>query len=282
MNFNRIILTLLAALLLPSLALAQTTRATFDVYKDFEDGNTASVLVTLDCNTGLPITQSQSISNSHDVNFVVEDFDSGTMDCWVTEEETTGYTSDASDCSWSGVNDGDENECTVYNSPDPVEITVYKDWVIDGTGGDQIDPYYDLVLVCDGQILGGNRCENTLVGSKSYNECYYGSDWYKVLYSGSYNGTSDEAYTADVVPYWDGGTECYVDETVYDSAVEVDASDCEDWGDITVEIAGAGDNECTVTNTVFFEGIPTLSQYGMAIMALLMLGVGLVGFRRLI
>jgi hypothetical protein len=34
------------------------------------------------------------------------------------------------------------------------------------------------------------------------------------------------------------------------------------------------------TNTVFFEGIPTLSQYGLALMALLMLGVGMVGFRR--
>ncbi|MBT8060186.1 MAG: IPTL-CTERM sorting domain-containing protein [Gammaproteobacteria bacterium] len=31
---------------------------------------------------------------------------------------------------------------------------------------------------------------------------------------------------------------------------------------------------------MFFEGIPTLSQWGMALMALLMLGVGLVGFRR--
>ena len=39
--------------------------------------------------------------------------------------------------------------------------------------------------------------------------------------------------------------------------------------------------DCTIYNTVFFEGIPTLSQWGMAIMALLMLGVGLVGFRHI-
>jgi hypothetical protein len=32
--------------------------------------------------------------------------------------------------------------------------------------------------------------------------------------------------------------------------------------------------------TAFYEGIPTLSQYGMAILALLMLGIGMVGFRR--
>jgi hypothetical protein len=44
---------------------------------------------------------------------------------------------------------------------------------------------------------------------------------------------------------------------------------------------GSGDS-CTITNTVFFEGIPTLNQYGMAIMALLMLGMGFVGFRRFV
>ena len=39
---------------------------------------------------------------------------------------------------------------------------------------------------------------------------------------------------------------------------------------------------CTITNTESFEGIPTLSQYGMAIMALLMLGVGFIGMRRFV
>ena len=47
---------------------------------------------------------------------------------------------------------------------------------------------------------------------------------------------------------------------------------------ITVSVGNPA--ECTVTNTVFFEGIPTLNQYGLAIMALLMLGIGMVGFRR--
>ena len=63
---------------------------------------------------------------------------------------------------------------------------------------------------------------------------------------------------------------------MYDDAVEVD-NGCDN---ITVS-HGQG-AECLITNTVFFEGIPTLSQYGMAIMALLMLGVGLVGFRRFV
>jgi hypothetical protein len=45
-------------------------------------------------------------------------------------------------------------------------------------------------------------------------------------------------------------------------------------------IAAGSSSSCTFVNTVFFEGIPTLSQYGLALLALLMLGVGLVGFRR--
>ncbi len=52
----------------------------------------------------------------------------------------------------------------------------------------------------------------------------------------------------------------------------------------TLEIMPADANSditCTVTNTfAFFEGIPTFSQFGRAIMALLVLTVGLVGFRR--
>ena len=47
-------------------------------------------------------------------------------------------------------------------------------------------------------------------------------------------------------------------------------------------IKAAEEVSCEFTNTVFFEGIPTLSQYGLAIMALLMLGVGFVGFRRFV
>jgi hypothetical protein len=33
---------------------------------------------------------------------------------------------------------------------------------------------------------------------------------------------------------------------------------------------------------VFFEGILTLGQYGLALLALLMLGVGFIGFRRFV
>ena len=46
------------------------------------------------------------------------------------------------------------------------------------------------------------------------------------------------------------------------------------------DVSSAEEVSCTFENTLFFEGIPTLSQYGLAILVLLTLGVGMVGFRR--
>jgi hypothetical protein len=88
--------------------------------------------------------------------------------------------------------------------------------------------------------------------------------------------------TSKVKPLWypedsSSGNICYAYESGTASSVEVDDSDCDE-----MEVfVGSGDG-CTIINTVFFEGIPTLSQYGLAIMALLMLGVGFVGFRRFV
>jgi hypothetical protein len=83
-------------------------------------------------------------------------------------------------------------------------------------------------------------------------------------------------------------------EEAKDSLVQIDLSDCvpKD-GSVqqsrhenevsTVIAANSGDEiACEIVNTVFFEGIPTLNRFGMAILALLMLGVGLIGFRRLV
>jgi len=286
MNFKRVMMILLAALLLPGLALAQTTtRATFDVYKDFADDNTASVSVTLDCFTGLPLTQSQDISENQSVTFVVESFESGELDCSVSEADVTGYTAYydeyySGDCDYEDVSNGASYECTVSNYPDPVEVTVTKDWEVDGSGGDALDPTYSLTLWCDNEIKDGSNCD---AKNGYYDSCYYADPgtWYKDLTESGTGDTEDADYTAHVVPDWDGGTDCWVEEQVYDSSVEVDDTDCGDVG-LDVELAGAGDNECTIINTVFYEGIPTLSQYGMAIMALLMLGVGFVGFRRFV
>jgi hypothetical protein len=73
----------------------------------------------------------------------------------------------------------------------------------------------------------------------------------------------------------DGDAQCTAYEDLVQSGVESE-NGCEGWTTLSADDKYA----CTIYNSVFFEGIPTLSQWGTAIMALLVLGVGLVGFRR--
>jgi len=250
--------------------------AVFTVSKDFTDGNPAGIDVTLNCFQGLPVTQTQTVSEAQNVEFTVQSFEQGTLDCNLTEDDTTGYTASYQDgdgasavnCSWQDLTGG-EYSCRITNSPDSVEITVNKDWVIEGGSVNYIDDSYYLELECDNEIVGGYQ--------------YYdrGYDyWYTELYDGDSNGTSDVEYTADVIPNWDGGTNCDVYEGHYDSAIE-SSDNC---GALHINIIEDETDvrSCTVTNSVFFEGIPSLNQYGLAILALLMLSVGFVGFRRFV
>jgi hypothetical protein len=270
-------------------------RAVFHVSKNYVDGNTASATVTLSCFTGLPLVQSQLISNTQDVAFVVQSYNDGELDCDVSENPVpAGYSAsyiasgngsdDDEGCHFEDLALGANLFCEVTNIPDPVTVTVNKNWVIEGNGGDQLNPAYELTLWCDNAIEGGTPCQD-ISKAGGYDECYNAGpdDWYKVLTESGTGNTNDADYTADVVPYWDGGTDCWVEEQVYDDSVEVDGYDCGYSGNPGVHIVvggGGGENECTITNTVFYEGIPTLGQYSMAILALMMLGLGMIGFRR--
>ena len=86
----------------------------------------------------------------------------------------------------------------------------------------------------------------------------------------------DGEYINVTVDTLGGSAWCHASESVQDSGVEA-TNDCG-----ARYINAGGSDSCTFVNTVFFEGIPTLSQYGLAIMALLMLGMGFVGMRRFV
>jgi hypothetical protein len=73
-----------------------------------------------------------------------------------------------------------------------------------------------------------------------------------------------------------GSVACSAAQTITESAVETE-SDCQ----VRLLEAGSSDS-CTFVNTVFFEGIPMLGDRGLAILALLMLGMGVVGVRRFV
>jgi hypothetical protein len=239
-----------------------TTTARFHVTKDFSDGSTDDVDVTLTCNTGLPLEQSLTITGGDPfgVIFVVEHYIDGTMSCSVTEvTNTPGYDMDTSGCVWDTVLTADSPfSCVVNNTAQDGTFTVYKDWNVfnEDEGGSEVIEQADVTIWCDARITNGGY----------YDEL--SENWYLSDYLGD-----GESLTARVSTLT-GTANCWAFEDVYESGVE-SSDDC-----YSRPIVAGGNSSCTFTNTVFFEGIPTLSQYGLALMALLMLGMGMVGFRR--
>ena len=89
--------------------------------------------------------------------------------------------------------------------------------------------------------------------------------------------TGNDSRTANVYPNGTGHTICYVSEPDQESIVEM-SSGCE-WG-VAADYGGS-DQSCTILNTVFLEGIPTLNQYGLLLISVLMLATGMVALRRI-
>ena len=140
-----------------------------------------------------------------------------------------------------------------------------------GAVGGEIDMDSTFYVFSMGSISGGAPC---LLGEplglgEGYDFCAM------LRFVGDNELDFPQAKTVTVRPEF-GGTVVVIEEFNLDSAVVV-TNDC--GGSVTVSPGDAAES-CAFTNTVFFEGIPTLNQYGMAILALLMLGVGFVGFRR--
>jgi len=267
MNIKRAFILVMAGLLLPAGALmAQDLENAFSVKttKVFSDGNTGSVDVVLTCNTGLPLEQPATIvgGDEEGVTFVVVDFESGTMNCEVTESGSpAGYDvvmNEGDGCAWEGIELGQAEECVIENVAQNATYTVMKEWVVVRDGGDLVDEEAFITIVCNREIVGGN-----------YNEG--GGYWYKGAWL---YGDDDFSVSVDVTG---GAATCSAYETQFNSGVEVASVGCGPQA-----LGPGGSHTCYFTNTVFFEGIPTLSQYGLAILAVLMLGLGYVGFRRFI
>ncbi|NNJ64106.1 MAG: IPTL-CTERM sorting domain-containing protein, partial [Xanthomonadales bacterium] len=271
--------------------------ATFQVYKLFTDGNYETpVTIKMQCNNGLPTQQEVTLVPPEEpgrgdftVDFVVTKFGPGVMDCTIWEDDVTGYTPsyvcgnigastqcDTGDdsplddfgvgpCEFLDVDtDNDAGPavhfCTIRNYPDPATITVNKEWIYPTTGGQDVEQVVDVTLHCDTPL------EPIGQQTQVFNS---------VGYSNTQRIVGDGAASWSVRPTIYPANSCYATENVWNSYIERDDDGCG-----SLEVTAGGSDECTFTNTVFFEGIPTLSQWGMALMALLMLGVGLVGFRR--
>ncbi len=250
MSFKRAILIAFAAMILPGVALAQTS-AQFPVTVDYDDNNPAEVEVSLQCNTGQPLNQSKGVTEGAGVTFVVVDFADGEMDCEVSVTDAFGYTA-SEGCEFTAIADGSENACDFDLTVDFVTVEVFKTWIDE-------NPQFNNNTFASADYSCGNVFNGSGYGAQNGNLNFVGLE------------ASD---TISLRPHWDGSTSCTVFELQVGGA-ESDASECDG-----VAVSIGEDTSCTIFNTRLYEGIPTLSQYGLGVMALLMLAVGFVAFRR--
>ncbi|MEE8340185.1 MAG: hypothetical protein V3R56_08570, partial [Xanthomonadales bacterium] len=96
MNIKRAFLILAAALLLPGLAMAQTTAvATLEIDFDFSDGNTdLTSVLRVSCDAGLPLNSDSPVGHNSTRTFVVQYPEEGvsSTDCVVTADDVPNYT----------------------------------------------------------------------------------------------------------------------------------------------------------------------------------------------
>jgi len=235
--------------------------AVFKVTKTFSDGSTDNVDVALTCTAGLPLQQSFTIAGGDPsgVSFTVTDIAPGGATCTVEESGgPDGYTTvmnGGTGCSWDGVTGG-VFICSIENIADAATFTVSMEWVVDAQGGgNAFDDEVPVTIWCDSEI-------SPFTGTDS-------GDWY---YETTLGDGDSAVVTVDTTA---GSASCWATQ----DAMQVGGVESTD--DCGPQPVGAGEPvSCTFTNSLFYEGIPTLSQYGMAILALLMLGMGFVGFRR--
>ncbi len=219
------------------------------------------------CNTGIPLEQSFDISAGNGVTFVVQELDTtvDTTRCEIVLDQLgDGYvTTDV--CIFQNnaapalpFDEDGINQCDFVALPVPSTFTVTKAWEGDVT---DINTTTFHTLTCTNASVDPDGDLGPIV-----------IDDIEVDFEAS--------IPVEFFPAPDAIAVCRVieDEELLDMAVESDQG-CAGGTAFTI---GSGPDGCTITNSVFYEGIPTLSQYGMAIMALLMLGVGFVGFRRFV
>jgi hypothetical protein len=256
-------------------------RTTFVVTKDFSDDNPAGVEVFIECNTGLPLQQSGVVHDPDSnpgpgmftqIEFVVGDFEAGTMDCDIEEAIPAGYEPTYTAGATTGVADNifsDENgchyelieggqfTCHIFNELQPVDVIVEKIWIDDNPEFQQ-STVVEVTLECNGPIIGGFQCFG---GEGNGNFCR--EQFIDPSNPGEF----------EVLPHFEGTTCSATEEPIV--GVLTDESDCQEM----IVFPGQGDS-CVIVNTRLFAGIPTLNQYGLILLVLLMLGVGGVAYRR--
>ncbi len=271
-----------------------STRATFKVSKFFIDGNDVDeVTVYISCNSGQILDQAKALADGESVEFVVTGFSEGELDCTVSEGDSSAYTAEynnpslnirnSSGCDYAEVRSGDAYECEISNQALPVGVRVDKVWLFE-SGGEAIELTYTLTLYCDAAIEGGQPLDESVehvpaagqpgCGPIEPADLPPGSSSPNFSWCKAFSGQGDSSFTVMVIPEFPS-SQCFWLESGQDPLVETDQSGC-----THLSIRAGSGAACTITNTVFFEGIPVLSRPNLLLLALLLMAAGWLGFRR--
>ena len=248
--------------------------ASFVVQKRFVDNNDSTpATLNISCNTGFINNESVTVQPNEGVfgpmetRFLVKGFGDVPLNCDIWESEPSNYsatyhcisdascTATADGCTFENVKIGQSNLCLVRNYPNPAQVIVSTEWLF-GEGQENTFDHVEVDLVCSAVYSGDGSWDGS------------GMRW-----SWSFNSASPDQL-ATFQPMADESS-CRTEITPLSSSIE-SSGNCEQ-----AQTVLPGDKlTCVVTNTVFFEGIPTLSQYGLLLFSALMLLTGAIAVRR--
>jgi hypothetical protein len=234
---------------------------TIRVSKTYSDGNNVEVGVSLSCNGGLPLEQQAVIAPGKPVSFVVDSLPEEGVTCTVAETSGaenytpeffngTGFSDES--CVYERVQPGGSYVCDITNYADSARYVATKAWELDGAD-EALAEEVVLSIYCSNPIANG-----VLVGD----------EWHV-------NGlVKDGESLLAIVDMRTGSASCRAEETVLQTGVEVDN------GCTTTEVTAGDTVECTITNILFFEGIPALNPAGVAALLISLLSFGMLALRR--
>ena len=221
MNLKRAFLILLAAMILPGVALAQGYSLGMNASVSFDDGNDVdTVTVSFVCNDGIsPI--GQAVLGDGDTFRHPNAGMADTFICTVSATSVDNYTATPA-CEYTVADLGDadtaEVDCDFVMTPDGATITVTKNWDLSGAGGDEVDTSARIeAKAMEGVLVGGGMCDGDMMYPS-------GDDYYTCVYLNLYG---DEAEGSVMVNTSVDGAMVTISETNDDSSVEV-TNDCGD------------------------------------------------------
>ena len=230
------------------------TQSAIIVELQYEPDFPGSAGIQLLCSFGEPRQREWTLNSGENLELEIIDFAPSGATCQLWATPGPGYSAsysvsgdaafraDRNGCQFSRFEDGQINHCQILLKQDPVELTVYKDWI----GGSGLEQDVEISLECENGEYSGVRYIN----------------------EGSPDGW-------EISQFDPGGILCNVTETVRDT-FRPDIIDCQG----LYILPGRGE-ECTLVNTKIVKRIEMLNRYGKIVMIVLVLAVGLVAVRRL-